>query len=131
MRMFRKINIEEIESGVLEWLEHRKYRLLLFVFMGAMLWVLAGLPYINLFFNLYLVIFIAVVLAAFVLDINARLFFIVAPALLVVAFLAWFVDKDIAARLVEYIFIILLSGILRTLFSAEAEKEDKIRENDN
>lgn len=125
----RKIHIEEVEQGVLEWLGRRKYRIPLFVFIVLMIWFISRAPYFNLFFNLYLVVFVSIVLSAFVLDINARLFFAVVPIIFLGALFLWFIEKDIAERLGEYAFIILLSGILRTLFSKEEEGE--IHKNNN
>ena len=129
MNMFRKIDIKDVERNVLGWLEYRKYKLPLFIFTLFMLWILSRAPYINLFFTSYFFILAAVVLAPFILNIDARLFFVSSVVLLLVAFFAWLIDRDTAEKLAEYIFIILLSGILRTLFSAD--EEDKIDEDNN
>ena len=129
MNMFRKIDIKDVERNVLGWLEYRKYKLPLFIFTLFMLWILSRAPYINLFFTSYFFILTTVVLAPFILNIDARLFFVSSVVLLLVAFFAWLIDRDTAEKLAEYIFIILLSGILRTMFSAD--EEDKIDEDNN
>ncbi len=122
MTTLRKTNfafVENVERSILIWLRVRKYRLSFFIFVVAILFTFSHAPYINLFLNSYLIILISVILAPFILDIDARPFFVIALALFIVTFFMWFFDKNGAETLGEYIFIILLSGVLRTLFAAE------------
>lgn len=124
--MAGKINfkiVEKVEVGILEWVRVRRYKLPLFIFIIGSLMLLSHTPYINLFFSSYLVILTSVVLTPFILDISAKPFFITFVYLFIFTLVAWFVDNDGAEMIAEYIFIILLSGILRALFSSKKVSE--------
>lgn len=119
--MAGKVNfeiVERVEVSILRWVQVRRYRLPFLIFVVGSLMFLSHAPYINLFFGSYLVILTSVVLTPFILDISAKPFFITFVYLFIFTLVAWFVDKDGAEMIAEYIFIILLSGILRALFSS-------------
>lgn len=124
--MAGKINfriVEKVEVTILKWIQVQRYKLPFFIFIVGSLILLSHAPYINLFFNSYLVILASVVLASFVLDIDAKPFFTASMYLFIFTLVAWFIDRDNAEMIAEYIFIILLSGMLQTLFSSEKMRE--------
>lgn len=124
--MAGKINfriVEKVEVTILKWIQVRRYKLPFFIFTVGLLILLSHTPYINLFFSSYLVILISVILAPFILDIDAKPFFTASMYLFIFTLVAWFIDRDGAEMIAEYIFIILLSGILQTLFSSEKMRE--------
>ena len=121
MSVFDKINInsaKNIERIILKWIWVQRYRVPLFVLAVLFLIGISLAPYINLFFNSYLIIFMSVILAPFILDIDDRLFFAIAIVLFTLAFIMWFIDSDSAEAITTYIFIILFSGIVKALFSS-------------
>lgn len=109
---------ESVGEPILTWILARKYRLVFFSMVVGFLVVLSHAPYINLLFDSYLVILASAVLSPFILSIDARPFFIVSLVLFVVTVIVWFVHWEEAEVIADYIFIILLSGVLRELFSS-------------
>lgn len=121
MSVFDKINFDSaknIERVILKWIWFQRYRVPLFILAVLLLTGFSLAPYINLFFNSYLIIFMSVVLAPFILDIDDRLFFAIAIVLFTLAFIVWFIDRDNAEAITIYIFIILFSGVVKALFSS-------------
>jgi len=102
------------EKFIFGWARPRKNRIVLFVVLFLCLLMFSFAPYFNLVFNFYLVALVATVLAPFVLDMDPKLFFIVATILLVLALPAQFFDPNTAETLGNYVFIALLSGVLRS-----------------
>lgn len=108
---------ENVGETVLTWILTRKYRLVFFGIVVSLLVAVSHAPYINLLFDSYLIILISTILSPFILNIGARPFFIVSLVLFAVTVIVWFVNWEEAEIITDYIFIILLSGILRELFS--------------
>ena len=100
-------SLENIEKKFLKFILERRYRLLFFVFVITALLVLSNAPYINLFFNSYLFIFIIILLAPLIIDIDATPLFMVAVVLLCLAPIMWFIDWYTAEIIGNYIFITL------------------------
>lgn len=133
MSIAKKINFEfikRIERSIFMWAQVRRYRITLFIFVVLLLILLSRAPYTNLFFNSYFVILVGAVLAPFILDIDARPFLVTSMILFVLMFIVWFFDRDNAEAIANYIFILLLSWILRTLFSFEKASSSEVSEDD-
>lgn len=109
---------ESVGEFVLTWVLVRKYRLVFFSIVVGFLVVLSRAPYINLLFDSYLIILVSMVLSPFILNIGARPFFILSLVLFVVTVIMWFVNWEEAEVIADYILVILLSGVLRELFSS-------------
>lgn len=129
MSNFKKVNftelIDSIERVIFHWIRVRKHRLPLLIIIVIMLAIISNAPYINLFLNNYLIIFISVTLAPLILDIGERPFFIAALLLLVLSLL--FVlsghRREEAEMVGGYIFILLFAGLLRIIFSSDKSKD--------
>lgn len=115
--------VEKVEIVILKWIQVRRHKLPFFIFIVGLLILLSHAPYINLFFSSYLVILASVVLVPFVLDIDTKPFFVISICLFILTLVAWFADRDGAETIAEYIFVTLLSGILRALFSSKKISE--------
>ena len=118
---FNKVNfavIEDIEERFLKFILERRYKLPFFVFVTTAILVFSNAPYINLVMNSYLSIFIVILLAPLIIDINIAPLFIMAVALFVIAIIWWFIDPYGAEIIGNYIFIILFAGIVKALFSS-------------
>lgn len=121
-KIFKKSNtnfifVESSGKIVLTWILARKYRLVFFSVVVGFLVALSQAPYANLLFDSYLIILVSTVLSPYILSIDARPFFIVSLALFAVTAIVWFVNWEEAEIITDYVFIILLSGVLRELFS--------------
>ena len=117
---FKRINfhtIENIEKPVLDWICVRRFRIPLFFLTILLLLVFSKAPYVNLFFNYYLIILITSILTPFILDIEDRFFFMAAVVFLILTLFLWFYDRDIAGNITNYTLIILISAVLR-IFSS-------------
>lgn len=121
MNVFNKVTLDSakaIEKTILRGIWIRKYRVPLFILAVLLLMGFSNVPYVNLFFNSYLIIFVSAILAPFILDIDDRFLFKAAIVLLTVAFIMWFNDRDSAEITAHYIFIILFSAVGKALFSS-------------
>lgn len=111
-------SIKEVEKLILEWIWIRRYRIPLAILAVLVLVAFSNAPYVNLFFNSYLIIFVSAILASFILDISDGLLFKAVMVFLIVAIILWFHDRDSAETITNYIFIILFSAVLKVLFSS-------------
>ena len=121
MMVFKKINLDstkDIEEAILRWIWIRRYRMPLFILAVLLLIGFSNAPYVNLFLNSYLIIFVSAILAPFILDIDDRLLFKAVIVLFTVAFIMWFTDRNSSEAITNYIFIILFSGVVKALFSS-------------
>lgn len=121
MNVFNKVTLDsakDIEKTILRGIWIRRYRLPLFILAVLLLIGFSHAPYVNLFLNSYLIIFVSAVLAPFILDIDDRLIFAAAIVLFTLVLVIWFTDRDSAEAITIYIFIILFSGVVKSLFSS-------------
>lgn len=109
--------LQKQEKAFRQWTYVRKYRIPLFVLLVALLYAFSNAPYMNLFLNAYFIILICVILSPFILKIDARFFILAAISLFLYAFIIWFTDQDRAEMIGNYIFILLLTGVMKTYFS--------------
>lgn len=119
---FRKIkfaSLEGIERKIIHWIILRRHRLMFLVFIVLLLRVTEFIPYINLFFSPYLVVFMSLVLIPHILDLEPKIFFAVGIACFFLAAFLWFTGQvEEAEILTEYIFVILLSGSFKAFLSS-------------
>lgn len=121
MNVFKKVNLDsakDIEETILRWVWVRRYRVPLFILAVLFLIGFSHMSYVNLFFNSYLIIFVSVILAPFILDIDDRPLFKAAIVLFTLVLIMWFTDRDSAEATVNYIFIFLFSAVVKVLFSS-------------
>lgn len=118
MDIFKKKNPGDIKRIVLKCIWIRRYRVSPFILAVASLIVFSRIPYVNLFFSYYLIIFISVILAPFILDIDDRLIFLTAIILFTLTLIMWFIDRYSAEMIANYIFIILFSAVGKALFAS-------------
>lgn len=121
MKIFFKINFNWFDNlGVIagSWIDIRKYRLILFSLVAIILLVFSYTPYTNLLINLTLVIFLSVLMAPFMLDLDEKLYFGVIIFLLFLVLFLYVTNQREEAELVsQLIYILFLSGSLRAIFS--------------
>lgn len=118
MGIFNFDSVRNIERIILKWIWIRRYRVPLFILVVVLLLGFSHAPYVNLFFNAYLIFFVSAILAPFILDIDDRPIFATATLFLIIASMVWFSDRDVAEMMVNYVFIILFSGVTKALFSS-------------
>ena len=109
--------IKKVEKVVLGWIWIRRYRITLFGVIISLLIIISKAPYINLFFSDYLILFFTTILAPFVLDIDEKPLFILGLFLLLLTFILWIIDDDTGGFIINYLFIILFSGVLKIISS--------------
>lgn len=120
MNIIRKVNfnlIKYIEKVIADWVWLRRYRIPIFILAVILLVVFSKAPYINLFFNTYLIIFMSVILAPIILDIDDKPLFALAIVLFILTLILWFSDRDGAEAMTNYIYVVLFSGVIKTIFS--------------
>lgn len=110
--------VERVERAIFNWVRARKHRLPFFVLLMLLLIGFSHAPYVNLFFNSYFIVFIATILTPLILDIDDKLIFLTAIVLFTVAFTMWFIDRDSAEIIINYIFIFLFSAVIKALHSS-------------
>ena len=115
--------VQKIEKKVWYWIKTRRFRLPFFIFLVAIIIIFFKAPYINLFFNSYFIFFISLILAPFILDIDAKYFFILAVIFFGFAIMLFLLNKDELEMIGNYIFIFLFSGSIKMLFSSYQYKE--------
>ncbi|OGE16948.1 hypothetical protein A3F00_02910 [Candidatus Daviesbacteria bacterium RIFCSPHIGHO2_12_FULL_37_11] len=120
MNIFKKLDagiVRDIENNILKWIWIRRYKTPIFILAVLLLILISKAPYINLFFNSYLIIFISAILAPLILDIEYKPLFTFSIILFTLALVLWFYDRDSAEAITNYIFIILFSGVIKIIFS--------------
>lgn len=120
MKRIKKIDVnlvKRVEKVVLGWIWIRRYRIALFIILVLLLIAISKAPYINLFFSEYLILFFATILAPFILDINEKPLFILGLFLLILTIILWIIDDDTGGFIINYLFIILFSGIFKIISS--------------
>lgn len=120
MKKIRKIDPnlgKKVEKVIFEWIWIRRYRLTVFGIIILLLIIISKAPYINLFFSEYLILFFTTILAPFVLDIDEKPIFILGMTLLILAFMLWVIDGETGGFIINYLFIILFSGVLKIISS--------------
>lgn len=119
---FRKIkfaSLDGMERKIIHWIIPRRHRLMFLVFVVLVLRATEFIPYINLFFSPYLVVFMSLVLTPLILDVPPKIFFAVGIACFFLAAFLWFTSQiEEAEVLTEYIFVILLSGSFKAFLSS-------------
>ncbi len=115
-----KLSTEKLGKNFSNWILSRKYRLILFILVLAVLRASDTVPYVNLIVNPYLIVLIAVVLCPLILDIDPKPLFIIGTMGFLLAALLWFMGQiDEAETLGEYVFIVLISGTLKAFLVDE------------
>ena len=120
MKRIKKIDVNlanRVEKVILGWTWIRRYRITLFGVIILLLVIISKAPYINLFFSDYLVLFFATILAPFILDIDEKPLFILGLFLLILTIILWMIDDDTGGFIINYLFIILFSGVLKIISS--------------
>lgn len=118
-RKFKFEDMEKLEKIFAVWVFRKRHRIVLFVFAVLLLFTAFFIPYLNLFINSFLIFSTALILAPFILDIDSKVFFVIGIILFFLTFVLWSVNQlEEAEILTEYIYIILLSGSLKSLFSS-------------
>ena len=116
---FNFTNLEKIEKKLVFWIFRKRHRIVLFIFFLLLLFTAYYIPYLNLFINSYLILSVLLLLALFILDIDSKPFFIIGLTLFFLTFVLWSVNQiEEAETLAEYIYLILLSGSIKALFSS-------------
>lgn len=119
---FRKIkfaSLDGIERKTIHWIIPRRHRLMFLIFVVLVLRTTEFVPYINLFFNPYLVVLISLVLTPLILDVEPKIFFTVSIACFFLAVFLWFTGQiEEAEVLTEYIFAILLAASFKAFLSS-------------
>src|SRR3990167_640286 len=118
MKQIKKIDVNFVKNAeklIFDWIWIRRYRLTLFGFIILLLVIISKAPYINLFFSDYLVLFFATILAPFILDIDEKPLFILGLFLLILTIILWMIDDDTGGFIINYLFIILFSGVLKII----------------
>lgn len=104
-------SVEAVERSLFRWVFLKRYRLVFLLFIVSVLVAAGFAPYINLILNPYLVVLIFLIFTPFVLDLDPKIFFVVGIVCFFPAALLWFTGQiEEAEVLVEYVFVILLSG---------------------
>src|SRR3989344_7716148 len=106
-----------VEKTIFVWIWIRRYRITLFGIIILLLIIISRAPYINLFFSEYLILFFATILAPFILDIDEKPLFVLSLLLLILTFFLWVIDDDTGGLIINYLFIILFSGMLKLISS--------------
>lgn len=115
---FRLLSLDKLEKDLGQWLFLRRYRLIVLVVVLSGLVTASKLPYLNVFVSSYLIIFISLVIIPFILKIRAKVLIAIGISLFFVVFIYWIFGRaDEAEKLTEYIYIILLSGVLKSFLS--------------
>lgn len=118
LEKFDMILIQKIENSFWQWIWQRRYRIPLFFLLVLLIILFSNAPYVNLLFSYFFIIFISLLITPFVLDIDAKYFFILSMIFFVIAFIVWFSDREFAEVIGNYIFIVLFSGVLKAYFSS-------------
>lgn len=117
--VLESLNVEKIEKGLAVWVIRKRHRIVLFIFVVSLLITTFFIPYLNLLVNSYVIFSTSLLLAPFILDLDPKLFIITGIFFFFLAFFLWSVNQiEEAETLTEYIYIILLSGSLKALFSS-------------
>lgn len=110
--------IKKIERDFAIWIFSRRYNFVFLVLVVAGLFGILLIPYLNLLINWYTIILISLILAPFILNMEYKILISVSILLFVAVFILWvFRQTTEAENLTEYIFILLLSGALRSALS--------------
>ena len=109
-----------MQKSIDDWIFQRRYRLLIFVCVILFGFAANYIPYISLLFSKpYLSILILVCLAPFILKVEAKILFTLAIGGFLLVFLFWFLGQTEEAEvLIEYIFILLLAGTIRSFVAS-------------
>lgn len=117
----KKVNpslAKNLERIFFKWIWIRRYRTLSFILLVLFLIVFSKAPYINLFFNSFLIIFVSTILAPLILNIDDRHLFVILLVFLLLLLPVWLVDRDSAQMLANYIFILIFSAVVKALLTS-------------
>lgn len=117
----KKIKLPDIgkfEERLARWIFSRRYRVVTFSLIILFLFATFFVPYLNLVVSTYFLILIALVFMPFVLDIEAKIFFVTGLLMFFLTFIVWSLGQTEEAEVIaNYVYIILLSGSLKALLS--------------
>ncbi|TSC90507.1 MAG: hypothetical protein G01um10145_179 [Microgenomates group bacterium Gr01-1014_5] len=118
IKKLKLLDVGKVEKYLARWIYTKRYRLITFSFIILLLLSSFFVPYLNLIVTSYLLIFLAFVLAPFVLDIDAKIFIVTGITLFFLTFIVWSLGQtEEAESIANYVYIILLSGSLKALLS--------------
>lgn len=113
----------ELEDKIKSWISQHRFRIYLFFILGPIILILPSVPYLNLFIEYELSIYIVFIFGLLVLDLSFRQIFILISLLLLVALFFFILDEpEDAEKLGNYIYGILLIWIVREILKIRSEK---------
>lgn len=118
MKMIDRNSAKNLERQILRWIWVRRYRMILFILSVLFLIIFSKAPYVNLFFNSYLIMFVSAILAPLILDIDDKPFFVTIFLFFSILPFVWLTDRDSSQVLTNYIFILLFSAVIKALHSS-------------
>lgn len=118
IKKLKSLDIERYEKNFARWAYASRYRIITLTLVVLILMSTFFMPYLNLVVTSYYIILISLVLAPFILDMEAKVFLVAGLILFCLVFFVWTLGKtEEAESLANYVYIFLLSGSLKALLS--------------
>lgn len=113
-----KDKLENIEKAFFNWLVFNRHKIIFLFFVTIVIIFISLLPYINLVIPKELIPVIIFIAAIFILDLNIEKIIKLGLFIFIIALFFYLIDRlETAEILANYIYLILLTAVIRSIFS--------------